>query len=150
MAHGSSCHTEDDLDCQSNSGSIRLPIQFIRVLDPLTASSSASKSLVRTHVALDRHAKARLHRTIDYQKKDGQRAKGMNSLEKSTPLQSGRSNPMFNGQRSSDLMEKLQAPDTSTIAPSSKDPFQSYAVNLTTSEHYLLDHCACSFNFSHH
>jgi hypothetical protein len=110
-------------------------IQFIVVSDPANANSIGSLQKARSHAARIAHARTRIARTAVYNSRKSHKAE----------------TPVHGQDRHGDARESvtrlqlrpLHSP-LGRMSADRRDPFDSFAANLSPTECFLLDHCKLS------
>lgn len=136
MDHRFSCLAQGDHERQE-SNAVHDKTRSVSISALSSRNSSAPKSLVHRYAAINRHAKARLLRTIEYQK--SQKEKAESSHVKTTRHDP---KPISNDEENLHYIQALLSPNPNgLLRTGSKDPFQTYARSLDNFEYYLVDHC---------
>lgn len=149
MDYKAYCLAQGDYERQK-SNAVCNKICSVSISTPSSCNSSTPKSLVHRYAAINRHAKARLKRTIKYQK--SQKKKAESSRVKTTWLELisvNRRDPILilNDEENLHFVQGLLSPNPNgLLQTSSKDPFQTCARSLDDFEYYLMDYCAYPFS----
>ena len=116
--------------------------QFVDFSPSTDGSSASQRQKIYSHVARDRHARARRLRITDYQRAKEQ-PQSDPSISKEVEMRDGRGYRSTKNSRGLSInMEVATLPSpVGLLSSDRRDPFESMSSPLMPAEHFLLDHC---------
>lgn len=116
--------------------------EFVDFSPSIDGSTTNTRHRIYSHVARDRHARARHLRTAAYQRAKEQTRSSQSDIELEDDYVDSSARTSKKVKVGAELAT-LPSP-VGMLASDRRDPFESMSSPLRPAEHFLLDHCRCS------